>query len=118
MDEFDRAWRTGLLVRLQHSGGAAVVDSRTKHSTAHDNGHAARLGPGSATGNLERGEARTFARPCAFLGHIHIIGDSGFRALPWLIDSVGAECMVPGLRALHPGVWKVASDVEHQGLGG
>src|SRR5260370_6972064 len=117
MDEFDCAWRTGLLVRLQQPGGDGGVDWRTKRFTAHDNGHVARVGPGSATGNLERGEARTFARPSAFLGHTHFIGDSGSCARSWLVDSDSAEWMVPDWRARQRWFRKFVADQETKRLG-
>src|ERR1700758_5345868 len=113
MDEFNCAWRTGLFVRLQQSGCAASVGSRTKHSSPNDDGNAARVGPGPATGNLERPEARTFARPCPVLGHSYIIGDSGSRARAWLADSDSTEWMVPDWRGSPRLVWRIVGGPEN-----
>src|SRR5260370_13985486 len=99
MDEFDCAWRTGLFVCLQQSGRTAGVGSRAKHSAAHDDGYGTRVGSGSAPGNLERKEARAFARACAFLGHSYIIGDSRSRDRAWLADSGSAVWIAPHWRA-------------------
>src|SRR5258705_662010 len=99
MDEFDCAWPTGLFVRVQQCGRTSCVGSRTKHAAAHDDGHAAGVGSGTAIGNLERGETRRFARPRAFLGYSDIIGDPGSRARARLADSDGAEWLLPDWRA-------------------